>query len=355
VLSHIGLCVIPVVVAPAVRAEALFEDTLVVAVERGPFGPRGMPGDIEVLADGTLLMAYTRDGIQSRTSADEGRTWSEEQTLVPNPSGASKQGYYCHPSFVRAANGDILLSYIYGSEALPYYGHNYYRRSSDEGKTWSEPFILTPYPGYTIVHNDKITRLSSGRIVAAYERKKRWPDSNDHAGYVAGTFYSDDNGYSWQMSSSEVDMDPMEAQEAHVEALKDGRLLMIFRTYSGFVGRAFSGDRGAVWSPGELVKELPISANACAVTVKRIPTTGDLLLIRTTAGEGGRRTPLVSVISRDEGQTWGNPRTLAGDPDDDYGYQSVTFLPEKNVCAMSYHARDGLHVARVGIEWFYGE
>jgi sialidase-1 len=213
---------------------------------------------------------------------------------------------------------------------------------------------MTPCPGYAIVHNDKITRLASGRIIAAAERKKRWPDSNDHGGYVACTFYSDDNAYSWQMSQNEVDMDPMEAQEAHVEELGDGRLLMVFRTYSGFVGRAFSTDRGASWSAGELVQGLPISANACAVTLKRIPSTGDLLLIRTTAGDGGRRTPLVSVVSRDEGETWESPRELASDPEDDYGYQSVTFLPDEDVCVMSYHARDGLHVARIATGWFYG-
>ncbi len=54
---------------------------------------------------------------------------------MPNPSGASKQGYYCHPSFIRCPNGDLLISYIYGSGAVPYFGHNYYRRSADQGQT----------------------------------------------------------------------------------------------------------------------------------------------------------------------------------------------------------------------------
>lgn len=343
----LGLLMAPVAV-PA------FEDTLVVAVERGPYGPRGMPGDVEVLGDGTLLMCYTRQGIRARLSSDAGRTWGEEQLLVPNPQPPSSQGYYCHPSFERLANGDLMLSYIYGSEALPYYGHNYYRRSADDGRTWSEQFILTPCPGYAIVHNDKITRLASGRIVAAAERKKRWPDSNDHGGYVACTFLSDDNGYSWRMSTNEVDMEPAEAQEAHVAELRDGRLLMVFRTYNGCLGRAYSSDGGESWSQGELAPELPISAASCAVTLKRFPATGDLLLVRTTAGESGRRSPLVSAVSRDDGLTWESPRELASDPEDDYGYQSVTFLPTEETCVMSYHARDGLHVARIPIAWFYG-
>ena len=49
----------------------------------------------------------------------------------------------------------------------PYFGHNYCRRSADEGKTWTDPFIMTPQAGYVLVHNDRLFTLSSGRIVAA--------------------------------------------------------------------------------------------------------------------------------------------------------------------------------------------
>lgn len=67
--------------------------------------------------------------------------------------------------------------------------------------------------------------------------------------------------------------------------------------------------------------------------------------------EGRYRTPFVAAISQDEGQTWINERIIAGDPDDDYGYQSVLFIDD--VAIISYHARDGLYVARIGIGWFY--
>ena len=216
---------------PVGAPEALFTNARVVAIEKGQFGPRGMPGDIEVLGDGSLLLCYTRDGIMSRTSTDGGRTWSDEAVLVPNPSAPSTQGYYCHPSFVRLANGDLMLSYIYGSAAVPYYGHNYYKRTADEGQTWTEQFLCTPYPGYIIMHNDKMMQLSGGRIIAACEYKKRYPGERDHEGYVSVVCYSDDNGYSWHVSN-DVDMEPHEAQEPHVVELKDGRLLMVFRTFA---------------------------------------------------------------------------------------------------------------------------
>ncbi|MGQ9731258.1 MAG: sialidase family protein [Candidatus Zipacnadales bacterium] len=334
-------------------ADPFFEDVHVVKVQAGEYGPRGMPGDIELLSDGSLLLCYTQNGIQGRKSTDEGRTWGEEFTLVPDPAPPSTQGRYAHPSLLRAPNGDLLLSYIYVSESLPYYGHNYYRRSDNDGRTWSEQFCMTPHPGYNLVHNDKLMVLSTGRIIAPVEYKKRWPSEKDHNGYVCLCFYSDDNGYSWQMSANEVDMDPHEAQEPHVVELKDGRLLMIFRTYSGMLGRAFSEDQGITWSKGELLKELPLPRSG-AVTVVRIPTTGDLLLIRITGGSPNKphaRSPLTAMISRDEGETWENPRNIGEDPEGDYGYQSVTFL--NDVALISYHALDGLHVARIGVEWFY--
>lgn len=337
--------------AVAGLADALFEDVHVVKIKPGKYGPRGMPGDIIELKDGALLLSYTHSGIKARKSTDRGRTWGEEFVLVPDPQPPSQQGRYAHPSFLRLANGEILLSYIYIAGALPYYGHNYYRRSADEGETWSEQFILTPYPGYNLVHNDKLTLLSTGRIIVPMEHKKRWPSEKDHSGYVCRVFYSDDHGYSWQASENDVDIEPHEAQEPHVVELKDGRLLMIFRTYSEYVGRAYSDDQGVTWSEGELLEDLPLPRSG-AVTVKRIPSTGDLLLIRITGRSNGKRTPFTSMISKDEGETWTNPRNIAEDPEGDYGYQSVTFVD--GVAVVSYHALDGLHVARIPVGWFYG-
>jgi sialidase-1 len=204
------------------------------------------------------------------------------------------------------------------------------------------------------MHNAKLLTLPDGRIIAPVEFKKRWPASNDHRGYVSATFYSDDLGYSWWMSENHVDMFPDEAQEPHVAPLDDGRLLMMFRTYSGYMGRAYSADDGESWYDGEVLPELPAPPNATALTLHHIPRErcADLLLIRNTTGDGkGRRNPLVSALSFDSGQTWENERTIAGDPTEDYGYQSVTLIDDMVV--MSYHARDGLHVARIDIDWFY--
>jgi sialidase-1 len=312
------------------------------------------------LKDGRLLLCYTRGvyepntknggpEIVGRYSSDKGRTWGEERVVIstPRPQGPY---YYSCPSLLRLGNGDLLLSYIYDCKSEPWYGHTYCRRSTDDGQTWGDQLILTPYPGTAHVHNDKLVQLSSGRIVAAAATFLK-PDPSAHRGVVALAFYSDDGGIRWNASENVVNALPVEAQEPAIVELKDKRLMMLCRTYNGFVLRAYSSDKGVTWSKGEPVPELTLPANSSALNVDRIPQTGDLILLRCSGGEGGRRTPFVSAISRDEGKTWEKDRVIQGDPADDYGYPSLTFVD--SLALISYHQRDGVHVARISIDWFY--
>jgi len=356
-----------VLAAVTVSADAqapLFEDVHVVALPKGEYGYRGMPGTIAVLNDGRLLLAYTHytangqasNAIAARYSADKGKTWGEETILVPAPAPAGS-GRYCHPSFLRLNNGELLLAYIYGSPS-PYpklFGHTYYRRSVDDAKTWGDQLIVTPGPGYRIMHNDKLVQLSGGRLLAPIEMEES-ATGGDHAGYVSLVYYSDDNGYSWYPSKNAVNALPIEAQEPHVVELKDGRVMMLMRTYSGFVLRSDSTDKGETWSPGAPIEELPLPPNSSALNVKRIPSTGDLLLVRSTGGppsNRSRRAPMTAILSKDDGATWVHERTIAGDLEDDYGYPGITFVDA--MALVTYHARDGLHAARIAIDWFYAE
>jgi len=341
----------------AAETSVLFEDVHAVELPKRDYGYRGMPGAIVELKDGRLLLAYTQmpggRAVAMRSSTDKGKTWSDESLLVPPPQPEAADRY-CHPSFLRLANGQILLSYIYVGATKPLFGHNYYRRSVDDGKTWGDQLIVTPHKGYNIMHNDKLVQLSSGRIIGPIEYEWSKPE-DDHGGYVSYTVYSDDNGYSWHDSKNMVNLLPVEAQEPHVVELKDGRLMMLMRTYSGFVARAYSEDQGESWSKGERVEELELPPySTSALNVKRIPKTGDLLLLRCTGGPKEpfrRRTPFCSILSKDDGATWTNQRTMMGDPEDDYGYPSLLFID--NLALIAYHQRDGLHVLRIGVDWFY--
>lgn len=351
-----------ILAATSAGADPLFEDVHAVPMPKRTHGYRGMNGDFVQLGDGAILWAYTQNGIVARKSTDRGRTWSDPVLLVPAPKPPAK-GNIAHPSFLRLPNGDILLAYIYNTyPTTPYFGHNYLRRSADDGKTWTEQYCYTPYPGYVPVHNDRLHVLSTGRVLAVAEYKAYMPSSNDHSGYVGMTFFSDDNGYSWQPSRNTVDMykdHHVEVQEADAVELKDGRLLMFARTYSGYPIFAYSEDKGETWGPGIPRKDIPMPY-AGLPTVRRIPTTGDLLFIWISEKSVDKKNPkvqrrcaLTAAISKDEGKTLIHRRHIARDPDDDFGYQCVEFLDD-DLVLVGYHARDGLHVARIEVPWFYG-
>ena len=229
------------------------------------------------------------------------------------------------------------------------------------GKTWTDPFLMTPYPGYVLAYNNRLKTLSTGRILVTAECKAGRPGSDDHANYVGMSFFSDDGGYSWQASKNTVDLQPIEVQEPDAVELKDGRILMFARTYSGHPVRAYSTDGGQSWSKGELIKELTMALASGFPTVRRIPATGDLLFIwisEQAADQANpqiqRRCTLTSAISKDEGKTFLHQRNIARDPEDDFGYQSVLFVG-KDLAVVTYHCRDGLRVARIGVDWFYGK
>jgi len=177
-------------------------------------------------------------------------------------------------------------------------------------------------------------------------------EGGDHAGYVSSVFFSDDNGYSWTRSN-EVNALPVEAQEPHVVELKDGRLMMLCRTYNRFVLRSYSKNKGRTWSQGEPIRELKLPSWSSALNVKRIPSTGDLLLLRSTGGTRGLRTPFVSVLSKDDGKTWTNERVIASDPKENYGYPCLLFID--GIAIVGYGSKAGSRVARIPVKWFYGK
>lgn len=362
VTHHVTLAA-AVLLATSACAAPLFEDYHAVQKPKGVHGYRGIMGDFVQLNDGSILMSYADGDIMAIRSEDQGKTWGEPSVLVSSPQ-PPLQGRIGAPSFLRLEGGDILLMHYYTTHpATPYFGHNYYRRSSDEGQTWSEPICYTPYPGYLPVHNDKVLMLSTGRILAIAEYKAYMPSTNDHSGYVGMSFFSDDGGYTWQASKNTVDMykdEQMEVQEADAVELKDGRLLMFARTYSGHPVFAYSEDKGETWGPGIFREDIEMPY-AGLPTVRRIPSTGDLLFIWISESSADKENPqvhrrctLTAAISEDEGETLIHQRNIARDPEDDFGYQCVEFIGD-DVALVAYHTREGIHVARIGIDWFYGE
>ena len=120
-----------------------------------------------------------------------------------------------------------------------------------------------------------------------------------------------------------------------------------------------STDGGDHWSaPSKLSVQSPESP----ATIRRIPSTGDLLLIwnngfTSGANHSGKRTPLTAAISSDDGQTWKNIKNIETDPDSGYAYTSLTFHRDRAL--LSYYVSDpktnriSSHFRSLPIRYFY--
>jgi len=323
-------------------------ETLLV-IEPTPQQPRNSEGDLIELKDGRLCLIYTRftggasdnaaADLAMRTSADDGKTWSEDKIVVPSEGGCNVMSV----SLLRLANGEIALFYLRKtslSDCRPIL-----RISRDEAETFSEPTVcIADEVGYYVLNNDRAVQLSGGRLVlpVALHNQPGW-EKPDWAGTIM-CYLSDDNGKTWRWSKgSLVGKRPggrITFQEPGVVELKDGRLMMFIRTDGGSQFLSYSADGGETWTeavPSALAS--PVSP----ATIERIPWSGELLCVWNDHSGAhpfpkGRRTPLCAAISDDEGQTWGKSRVIEDEPDGWYCYTAMAF--HKDRVLLAYCAGD---------------
>ena len=147
--------------------------------------------------------------------------------------------------------------------------------------------------------------------------------------------------------------------EPEVLELVDGRLLMILRTQFGYIAASYSEDGGETWSKPT---DWGVRAPESPTTLRRIPATGDLVLIWNDnyvpgAGHGGKRTPLTAAVSMNEGRTWKHKRNLEDRTDQTYAYTSLEFVKDRAV--MTYYVRDektgriSSRFRSLPVRWFY--
>jgi len=328
--------------------------------------PRHSEGDIEVLRDGRLLLAWTRfEGgwaddahavVAGRISADGGRTWGEEFVLQPNIGRRNVMSV----TLFRKRDGELLLFFLKkdGPDDLSVW----MRRAVREPTEWTTPTRVSTLPGYHVMNNDRVIELSNGRLLAPVAHT---PDiAKQYQAQRAFCYISDDGGATWRPGRGRAGFEKSAAMEPGLVELRDGRVLMIIRTSLGYIYMSYSRDKGETWSEP---KPMPLVAPAAPASMARIPSTGALLLIWLNNPKGAKagwqaRTPLTAAISRDEGETWTNMRNIEDDPRASFGYCSITFVGDRVL--LSYYVwRDenkknfegtSLKLRSLPIDWFYG-
>ncbi len=333
----------------------------------GDNNPRNSEGDFIQLKDGRILFVYSHyygasssdhatAYLAGRYSSDQGKSWTDEDVeILPNEGGMNVMSV----SLLRLQNGEIAMFYLRKNDTddcIPMM-----RISRDETETWSEAIpCITDKEGYFVLNNDRVIQLEDGRLMLSVARHAG-PDMEWSGKGAIFSYYSDDNGQTWQSSEEVPNPENIVLQEPGLVELEDESILMFIRSDAEFQCYSYSKDRGKTWS--EVEKSTLVSPVSPA-TIERIPGTGDLLAVwNNNLSEDPEisklRTPLNAAISKDEGKTWEMTKTLEGDPDGWYCYIAMDFVGEDvllGYCAGNRPAGTGLsvtNVSKVDMDWLY--
>ena len=290
-------------------------------------------------------------------SEDAGVSWGEPFRFMQ--SGKPFEGTPMKVGITRLDSGDLGTVY-FKEETFPHTANYktrgfYYSTSSDDGRTWTEgipmdmprEFDLDKGAGHVLWGG--FTQLSTGRLIepaywffgGRYPEEnpdtpppvtatigghvmKRVADGHSYEGAMAGcyTYYSDDMGETWTRCTGSIIVWPLPNEdnqggfgattEPVIIELKDGRVMMVVRTTVGRLYQSYSEDGGEHWTQG---KPTDLASGEVPCWLSRLKTTGDLLVIWNQLSheeikKGYSRGRLSVAISKDEGNTWENHRTV---------------------------------------------
>ncbi len=338
------------------------EDLSILTYPATKENPRYTEGSIVRLGSGNLLYAVTQfigDGsdfanarIVAKQSADGGRSWSESTVLQESTGKLNVMSVTLRR--IRVNDEDPIAMFYLQKDGYAEL-HAFMRLSADGGRSFADRVKVTGEPGYHVMNNDRVVQLGSGRLLAPVAST---PDVHKVNHFVSYCWLSDDGGRSWRKGKGKVDLPKRGAMEPEVIELRDGRVMMIMRNQLGYISTSYSKDGGDQWSaPSKLSS---IIAPEAPATMRRIPSTGDLLLIwnnnfKAGRGHGGKRTPLTAAVSSDEGKTWRHVRNLEANGDRTYSYPSLVFVKDRAVLSYWEGAKGRLssRFRSLPVSWFY--
>jgi len=323
--------------------------------------PRNSEGAFATLNDGTIMFAYSRyDGdkgsddasayIAAIYSYDGGETFGDERILFTKDEHGAKN--IMSESIVRINEDKLAFFYMvrYGFHDL----RAVMRTSDDEGKTFSKAKYCIHYPGYYVTNNDRVVRLSNGKIMipAAYHRclgpdPISWESFNGKG--VARFFYSDDDGLTFFESPDFGSLNVSGGtglQEPGIVEIEDGHLYCYCRTDLGCQYTSHSYDYGMSWEP---FKPSQFTSPVSPLSIKKIPDKEVYVAVynpKTAPDDRPSytwgRTPLILRTSTDGCKTFGEAIILEDDPESGYCYVALHFTEDSLLLAYCAGGPDDL-------------
>jgi len=197
-------------------------------------------------------------------STDNGVTWSEpEMEMVSSlPKGGVEGTVSCL--------GDLsLIFYLEGSDIKRHPTNEKYMRmmrSTDHGRTWSEPETVEGEWGEGMPFGHAIRLRKSGRILLPAWGFDGWLERSSSGSRIY-MLASDDDGVSWRLHGTmraDASVKELQITETSILELPDGRILAMGRGDAHKSGafpysfRSISDDGGATWEPAR-----PVNINFC--------------------------------------------------------------------------------------------
>ena len=198
---------------------------------------------------------------------------------------------------------------------------------------WSEPRELVPgdVGGRGPVKN-KILQLDSGEWLApaSVERDEGWDCFVDR---------SEDHGLTWQRGQFvPLDRDSLRGAGIIQPSLWEsspGHVHLLARSSEGRIYRSDSGDGGRTWSQGYPIS---IPNNNCGIDVLRLASGSLILACNPVDRSWGPRTPLVLLLSHDNGEQWEEAWVLES-AEGEYSYPAVVAVQDGFAVAYTWERK----------------
>ena len=283
-----------------------------------------------------ILLCHSEDGGESFSEPIVLAWGTEDFPTVNNP--------------VCIAGADGVLHFLYCRNYTVNGGDIFYRRSADDGRSWSEPVDImaaTRPENHNVFATGPCHGIctDTGMLLVPVWMvpKEAGAEVMSHHPAVISTLYSRDNGDTWQLGeiipASADCPDPSETQAAQ---LSDGRIWLNVRTPGTGCRAATVSETGTGgWRPLKRESALPDPACCGSVTTARwTDPQGEerRVLLAVNCADTKARVNLTCRASIDDGATW--PYSLVIEPGD-AGYSDIAAAADGTVYVL-YEQKYGI-------------
>ena len=290
--------------------------------------------DERVPSCGDLI--WSKDiNIVIRRSQDNGRTWSDIETVIDYPLGQSASD----PSMiVDEKTGEIFLFYNYmdlDKEKNIFKFHVV--SSKDNGHTWSKYTDITPFIAEKDTHKD-FRFITSGRGVYTSDGRMLHTLVNLKKGL--SVFGSDDHGKTWYRLEGYINP----ADESKIIELCDGRWMINSRVNNSGIRYAHvSADKGKTWTSRPDSVLVDPGCNGSIIRYSSVNEGDDKnRILISHAANAKERNNLTIRLSYDNGKTWAYSKTIHPNGS---AYSSMSIMKNGDIAV--FYEKDGHHLNEV--------